>query len=522
MRDIHIEQLSDHSFSARIVNPITGKRQRITDDSEVKIRARVKALADIASSLRLGLIGQREAERDFNLRLKGAPLVSEMWDDYVQVLHGPHAENTKGAWNVRLAPYFGKARVYELTPEVMAQWERSELHKGASPKTIQNAFWSLKAAIRSGIPHRVQELPWRNWRPRPKPSGDEEEVRESCRNLNELRALVRAAIAYDEDVVARSGYSDAATRILFLVLSGCRQSEAAALGWDNVLFDHAPPELRIWYATKPRWKQAHPDWLRPFDSPKMNKRRTQTMHPHMVEELRLHRERQQRMGYYRPDGPVFPGVGGAWRLVPRVMENDTFREIVELAGLPNPEKWVVHSTRHTFGTLESFGSMVTTGDVRGAMIRGGWTKVETMLGYMKKAGRGRPESFIGELPQGELPGLQLGPSGSELRRLRAATDREAAALVELAQGSVVREVSKTEASLTLAQLAQRYPDEVPRVIRARAKHRYSRGYQQAKRDGKNTEQCRAAGLAASKGFLAKFHGMQKINRDKTPKNEGES
>ena len=526
VRGVHLERVSPHKWSARIRHPITGKQLRITDESEAKIQVRIDQIKSIKSDYRLGVIGAREAEREISLKLLGAPMVRDLWDAYVVLLHGQHATNTAGLWKVRLKPYFDKSRVFDLTAERMARWEKDQIAKGAAPKTILNAFWSLKTAIKNAIPHRVDEIPWQKWRPRGRVSGDEQDDRECVRSLPELGALLRAARIYDEEVSANKGYSDAAVRILFLCLTGCRQSEAAAMGWDHILFDNEPMvEMRIWYKTRTGWRDRNPNWKRPLDTPKMNKRRTQNLHPAVTQVLKLHRDRLERLGWYRPDGPVFPGHNGAWRTCSNIMDNSVFRKIVEIAGLPNPERWVVHSTRHSFGTLEAQVA-VANGDIKGFLERGGWSKIETAMGYYKKGGRGRTMPFIGELSQGDLPGLAAAPSAQEQKMLEQSQKRSALLLAEMSESAVVPE-RMAEKSMTTAKLAALYPNEteLPVVVAARAKSRYSRAYQQAKRDGKTVEQCQEAGNEAMRGFRAGFRGLQKRARAKlateTPSQESE-
>ena len=513
-RAIHLERVSPHKWSARIRHPITGRQLRITDESEAKIRVRIDQIRGIKSDYRLGVIGPREAEREISLKLHGAPMVYDLWLSYEALLHGQHAVNTKGLWKVRLAPWFGKSRVYELTPEVMARWEKDQLRKGCAPKTIQNAFWSLKTAIRAAVPHRVDEIPWGKWRPRPRPSGDEEQDRECVRSLPELGSLLRAAKEYDAVVSGNKGYSDAAIRILFLILTGCRQSEAAAMGWDCIELDHQPwPQMWIRYASRSGWRKLKPDWTRPLDAPKMNKRRAQNLHPAVVSVLKGHKERLERVGWYRPDGPVFPGHNGAWRSNATVMGNEVFREIVKLSGLPNPEKWVVHSTRHSFGTLEAQAAILA-GDAKGFLDRGGWTKMDTAFNYMKRAGRGRPMPYIGELAQGDLPGLVLaGPA--ELKMLEARKERDAMVLAELSEVHVVPERT-VEKSLTIGELAVIFRDDkdLPKEVQARGMARYRRAYNEKKRAGATTGECEAAGNEALRGFRNGFRGMQKKARQR--------
>jgi len=544
-KPIHIEKISPKSWSARVVDPLTHRRVRITDESEARIGARIAKMRAIQSELALGTIGHREAQREIGRTLHGAPTVREVWDVYVETLRGTHQDQTRHLWKKHFEPHFARARVWELSPEVMARWERARQDEALSPKTIQNLFWSLRAAVKMAMPDRVFEIPWKNWRPKPKASGDDESGREACRSRRELEDLIRAANLYDEDaaVYAPRGYADMSTRIAIGALCGLRQSEIAALGWDMIDLEgkpacgrcpscgrddpggcssYAPPVVRVWYASQPKWKEKHPEWVRPMDPPKGNKRATVVLHPHAVACLRAHRDRLIALGWYRLDGPVFPARKGAWRMHHKAIDGATFREIVEMARLPNVRAWTPHSLRHSFGTLEVAGALMQTGDAKGAQIRGRWSSPRVMQGYMHMLGRGRPESFIGEIDQSVLPNL-LGPGPQSIKKLlesSAADTQTLGALV--AKAAVIRDRSATERSMNMKELAVRYPTETPSVITDRAMGKYRAAYQRTERAGGTKTEAQEAGERAKRAFLGAFARCQRLPKDLTnhPKPEG--
>jgi integrase len=506
-KPVHIEALPGGTWRARITHPITKRRISITASSELKVAARIEQIRGIKQDLLLGQVGIREAERAISVRVHGAPTVRELWDAYTPTLWGRHAENIVGVWKNHLEPYFGKARVYELTPEMMARWERKLLENALKPKTICNVFWSLRAAVHAAIPHRLDEVPWRRWRPRPRPQDGGVLSRDCCRDLDEFRLLMRAAKAYDEKVKAKQGYADTAERILFLAFTGARQAEACGLGWDCVFIDQERAELRIHYQAPPGWTKAHPTWKRPLEAPKMNKKREATMHPAVAEMLRAYREKLSQDGRYRPEGPVFPNRSGGWRTTGKVLSNRVLREIVEAAGF-DAKNWVVHSLRHTFGTLNARGAMLTTGDIVALMAVGGWAKHETAFQYIKAMARERPSSFIPALPQAELPGVGALPGPAEMRRLEVARERQTESLVELSREVVVRVGgdARAERNLSLAEIAARHAGEpgIPKVVRDMAKAKYAQAYRQAQRDKLTPEECAGRANAARIGFLSNY------------------
>lgn len=510
MRRPHVERLSSGAYSARISDPTRpGVRIRITDDTEAKVLARVERSLALAREIRAGVADPRDVRRRFAKVAIGAPTIDEVWASYEATLRGQWRKKVGSIWRAQIAPNLGGARVFELNPERMASWERWSKAEGRGPKTIQNAFVALRAAMRAALHERVEEIPWRTWRPQGPPVGYE--PREACRSVAELEALVMACARYDAEAVQRVGaLGDLAVRVLVLALCGLRQGEAVALGWDALAIDGEDGDwtMTVKAAAHEDWKR-RPGATRPLDPPKGNKIRTQALHAHAAAALRHQRERLRGRGIYRPDGPVFPTREGEWRAGSIVVEPDVFRRVVEAAALPTEagKTWTPHSLRHTFATLETWAAWSLTGDVQAAMARTGHTKMETLMGYLRRAGRGRPAAFIPALSGGAAQ-VALGlPPAMAPAELGPAGEVAHGALANVANVAIGRaaavEPEPNERAKSLRELAQgaKAGEAVPDEVRRRAEAAYRKAYLVAQRSGAAPEACRQRGGAAKRAFL---------------------
>ena len=239
-------------------------------------------------------------------------------------------------------------------------------------------------------------------------------MREACRDVDELGRLVDAARLLD--VTGADPAGDLGCRVLVGALTGLRQGELAALGWDDLELDGESPLLRVRRATLPGWCKSAEKGARPSALPKGKRERVQLLHVDAAVALGLHRERLRKLGQFFEAGPVFPAPGGGYRAAPCVIRPEVLRRFVEIAGLPNAPSWTTHSLRHSFATLEASGSWASSGDLRGAMTRTGHARVETLTGYLHAAGRGLARSAIGRLP--ESAALEAAPDSA--RRLASA------------------------------------------------------------------------------------------------------
>jgi len=524
MRKPHVERMASGTYSARLSDPMRpGVRIRITDDSEAKVLARISKALELAREVKRGEADPRELRRRFGRVTLGAPTVAEVWASHVATLRGQWAKKCAGIWRVQVAPMLGALRVFELTPERMAGWEAAQRAAGRGPKTVENAFIALRAAVRSALHDRVDEIPWRTWRPQGPPKGYE--PREACRSLAELEALILACAAHDARAMASAGaLGDLAVRALVLALTGLRQGEGVALGWDALGLDAPEPEnwtLAVKFSAHEDWSQRHK--ARPLDPPKGNKVRTQTLHAHAALALRHQRDKLRALGLYRDDGPVFPTRAGGWRHGAQLIDPAVLRECVTAANLPTEigKTWTVHSLRHTFATLETWAAWSLTGDVAAAMARTGHAKVEVLMGYLRRAGRGRPAPFIpalgGEasafltaaaLPRA-LPAAEMSPVAAVAHRKLLALAKAAAQPERLTLGERAK-AAKREGLRPLGELAREHPSGRPVEVSKRAEARYRRAYLAAQRAGGSVEACRQRGGASRRAFLGAWAKAQAV------------
>jgi integrase len=529
----HIERLPGSGLlRVRIPDPFRkGERITVTGHNEASVLARVDQIRRTIEDWKLGAIGPEECRRAINRVALGAPTLRDVYDAYNRTLRGEWGEvKVPAIWKSRLGPYFEKSKVFELTAERMAAWERSELDKGLSPKTIVNAFHCVRAAVRLSMLQSggTSLYPWLTWRPQGLAKNSEQSQRSAAVSLDELRALMHAANRYDQWLESKGIFADVALRIFTAALAGTRMGEMAALGWDHVLLpDHAQAGeavqgmIRIWKNTRPNWRTRHPTWTRPLDDPKGKRHRGHGLHPELARALYDHRERLKRRfskktgkSWYAPDGPVFPVMGpkgeGVWRSQPGALNGRVFRQIVQVAGFVGG-KWSPHSLRHTFCTLTARAAWQATGDLVAARILTGHQDQKTLDAYLHRASEAMPQSLIGELGQASLPGI-LSPKLLEVGEIVAEAREIDRKLTGIAAAIVVPDREPELSSMTLVELAQRFPSDTPKAVIHRADARYRRAYNEAKRDGKDVEVCKERGTRARHGFMSAWRKAQQKAR----------
>jgi len=524
VRKPHVERLKSGTYSARLSDPMRpGVRIRVTDDTEAKVLARIEKALALSREVKHGEADPRELRRKFARLTKGAPTVREVWDAHTATLRGQWKKRVGGIWKVQIAPMLGHLRVFELTPQKLAAWEVAEREK-RGPKTVCNAFVALRACVYAAK-DRVEEIPWGRWRPQGPPKGHE--PREACRSLQELEALILACAAYDVEARRSGSLGDLAVRAIVLALTGLRQGEGVALGWDALNLDADAPEnwtLAVRYS-------AHEDWstrwkVRPLDPPKGNKVREQTLHMHAALALRSQRDKLRALGLYRDDGPVFPTRAGGWRHGSVLIDPDVLRKCVAAANLPTEmgKTWVTHSLRHSFATLETFAAWSLTGDVASAIARTGHSDTKVLMGYLHRAGRGRPAPFIGALG-GDAAGFLAGAlpralPASEMAPGAALAHRRLGELAEVAgapdQRLAFRRGARREEG-PLAELVAEHPTGTPPEVTRRAESRYRKAYSAAQRAGEPPEVCRQRAGASRRAFLGAWGRAQARAAKAAPK-----
>ncbi|WP_437713887.1 hypothetical protein WMF45_48200 [Sorangium sp. So ce448] len=392
-------------YGRQITDPRDGKRKWIWGKTPGEVLTRIELIRKQIEDAKLGIISHEEFVQRAQAGIEGLLTVQKAWESHVAALSPRWAPKAKGYWRRYLKPRFEDCAAAHLTEDRMRQWDewmlthrvrrRGEMRPLAE-KTIKNVFDLLKAAFNRAIGNkRLASLPWGKWAPKGGGNGPE---REACRSTTELLLLVRAATARDARTRAFRGFADLAYRVLVAALSGLRQGELAGLGWDD--FDNLDGEipvlgtrvfLRVRHQAIDGWRLANPAWTRPLTPPKDRDGddqadKPQELHPVAVWALRQQREQLRARGWYRLNGPVFPATWGKrpgdWRSCGQAIDPEReIRAVVRAAGLPDPERWVTHSLRHTFATLELAAVLASTGDVRAVQERTRHRDRRTLEGF---------------------------------------------------------------------------------------------------------------------------------------------
>jgi integrase len=399
---------------AQLTDPLSGKRRSVYADTGEALAHRVKRIRDVRDDLQAGVITRDVAHQQIRPYVAGPLTIGDAFKRYVLTIPEASRRLARANWEARLKKWFETVAPEVLNRELMSRWEYSLIERGDAPKTIRNTYDHLAGCCRMLIDTgELKELPWGNlskfqggtgWRPQ---KSLPRKHRQAAATIQQVQALIEVAKASDMTRWERGLYSDRSLIMGFLLLTGCRQGEAAGLAWDSVTIDGEVPILRVQYQAKRGWDKAHPDWTRPRDPTKTKRELAQHLHPTVVAILRAQRAELLRRGWYRLDGPVFPGKLGAWRTHGQVLKPEIIRDFAKRAGFPHWEDWVTHSTRHSFSTLEVIAA---GGDLRRAQLRTGHADLKSLEGYLHAAGAFLGESGIPAIPVEVTPVVaRLGP-----------------------------------------------------------------------------------------------------------------
>lgn len=354
---------SDGRYESRKTHPLDPRRRlRVSGRTRHELEARTAFLNSKREEWRLGIISDAEfASYCRRLDRREPAAVRTLWDAHVANAPPHHARKLRSVWRHQLAAWFDGEPVLALTAARMAQWDRELAGRGYAPKTVHDSFHHLAAALRAGIPEQLEELPWklaggRSWKPS-RPHKDPATERPACGTVEELEALIGAALLADASLRSNARKADAANRIAVVALLALRNGEGSALGWDDLTLDVPVPRARIRHNAPDQWRTHYPEWTRPLAKPKGKRERSIAIHPTALAALLAQRELLQAWGWYAPDGPVFPSTRGTyrgtWRPDANCIRPETFKRFALLAGLANWKTWVPHSLRHSAATLAS-------------------------------------------------------------------------------------------------------------------------------------------------------------------------
>jgi len=500
-----------------VTDPVTNRRLNVYADDAASLEHRCNRVRGIRDDLKAGIITREQASQLTRPLHSGPLTVEAAFNRFLATQSEASAKIARANWKSRLAKWFGKMSPVDLTREKMAAWEADLIKRGDASATIKNTYDNLSAACRLLVDSRELEcLPWGDvsrhlggtgWRPRKVVA---KKQRRALATPAQLMAFLNVARADDLKYWKRGIYSDRSTVLTILFLVGLRQAEACALSWDMFTIDGDEPHLlRVAYQAKSGWQKTGAP--RPRQETKTRTERTHHLHQSVVKVLRWHRAELARRGWYRPDGPVFPGKAGRFRTSGVVIKPERVRQYAKAAGFPMWADWVTHSTRHSFATLEAIAA---GGDLRRAQLRTGHADLRVLEGYIHDAGQFLGQTALpaidvsppamGLLPDGSGEMVAADPWGIEQVPAAPAID-----LIDLSAANAVARRRRAEKrafrervdSVNFADLAREWIDSggfgksrsgLPPEVIARGDRTATRHYQRAKRAGKSPLECAKA------------------------------
>lgn len=233
------------------------------------------------------------------------------------------------------------------------RWLRLLLRSYAD-SSILGGWRILSAIVRAAISRGLIEvLPWGDWRP-PRSLDATPRPRECATTPEQIAALLLAARELDDE--SRAKVADLEARMACGLLLGLAAGEITGLCWSD--FDPARGRVTI---------------ARQYDGERLKvKARAAVLYapPELFDALERLRVRLEWFKLYTPDGPLFPHLGQSRPGRPvlsgvQCLELREVRRVVRHAGLPNAEKWTVHSLRASFGCVE----LRASGSLAHAMAR---------------------------------------------------------------------------------------------------------------------------------------------------------
>lgn len=386
-------------YRCNVVHPITSKVIKLEERTRADLEHAKDRFHELRDALRFGKLSpeafgaQLELLRSGKLREHSLPTVAEVWRAYVATVTHPSTKSKLGsAWKL-LEPLIGSELVVALTDARLREFVAALEVQGYSSSYITKTCWAfLSAAVNHAKDARVIErLPWENFQP---PRVVSVGQRPGATAIEHVAALALAA--REEDEADRKRYEGATEkqrkawrlsplfdfeeRVTVLTLGGFRNGEGAGLGWDHCDFDREL--LTIAVQALDQWRKHWPEKTRP-DFPTKNAKTeggplVQRMHPDLKIALLEQRAKLEALGWYRPDGPVFPTYDGGWRRNGNCIYPEDLRRIAIASGIPNAEAWVTHSTRHSFTTLELAG----LGDPKKVIGRTGHASIRQLEPYV--------------------------------------------------------------------------------------------------------------------------------------------
>jgi integrase len=383
------------------VHPITGRRVKFRSGLETDCEAKRRDIENARAAL---AAGRSAAEVARELDHPDALTLATAWQTYLATRKPRARSKAEQYWRTTIdlpvterdRRTLGAYLLAELTAATMGAWAMrlsttgGRTGAGRAHATVKLAVDYLAAAIRMV----GAEPAWGRWRP---PAVAPPSERPWLRSLEELELLLAAAAEEDEQDWRRGRYACRWYLAGFYALTGVRNAEGAGLAWDSLELDREPPILVVRFQAPKGWTGE-----RPRELPKGGRPHVQALHPLAADILRRQRSQLVRLGWYRPDGPVWPAEGGTWHRSGAALRPSSVRRWARKAGLQRPEEWCAHCLRHSFSSLEVVGS---GGDLAATARRTGHADLGQLQRYVHALGVGLGTSAIPALTAPEFATL---------------------------------------------------------------------------------------------------------------------
>lgn len=511
--DFEYQTLTSGSYRKQVADPLGGKTISITRRTLPALMAEVEVYRRLREDLAGGLITRDDVRRRLATRGRGgaAITVKDVWDRYLAACEARRRKALYKYWPSHFAPKFDGVAAEDLQGPLWEEWQNWESTRatgvgarkrhGSARTSIATYYGSMRAAFQRAIDAReiAGPLPWGKWRPSKK-HGRPPEERGTLHSIGQVEVLLEVARVHDEERRRQGHYSDACVRIGTAFLGGYRQGELGGLRW-SCLRPGAGGEVvaEVAFQVRRAWRDEHPDWTRPIDSPKWaTAGRPVLLHPDLVRLLESHREYLRSIDLYRPDGPVFPTRTGEFRSDPRTIKTSLLRGLLERSGLEvDIKRFVPHSARHTMATLEAANSM----NLKDTAERTRHASPLSLMTYLHRSGRGLARPALPAMTTAAPSAVQVLPAHVEAIELaHVFEDGPDAPQVEPAEPSRGDAVGLFGPAYE-AWIATGRKGVRPAVVTKAAERARALAYKAAARHGADVDQRRRAGRFAKRGVL---------------------
>jgi integrase len=354
-------------IEVRFYHPVTGQRRSVTVPTEGDAAMVRNRIEDLKLGLRLGTLTADRAMyelRRLSPSRRGRRTLREAalaWAEHVS----PRTQReTLSHLNRGPLASIAEVPLESLDIKQMSSW--IVLLRGSyADGSIVGAWRVVSAIVRSAITRRwIDVLPWGDWRPRgldPTPR-----ARDCATTPLEIARLLAAARELDDNSMQRIATFE--IRMALALMLGLRSGELCGLRWSDLDLERRRVTIARQYCER---------------APKTTPA-TLAASPELFAILAKHRERLEPYGLYTEDGPLFPHLPSSRPGRPKhcptaVLSGADVRRVVRLAGLPNAEKWTVHSLRASFVCVE----LAASGSVAHAMQRARHRSIKATQHYIR-------------------------------------------------------------------------------------------------------------------------------------------